>query len=66
MNSASLRWVSLGISAVAGRPLLPSPGYPAALEGLRLSSQSRSPLILINSAGALFPARRAGRALSLT
>lgn len=65
MNRASLRWVSLGNSAVAGRPLLPAPAYPAALEGLRLSSQPRSPLILINSAGALFPARRAGRALSL-
>lgn len=65
MDRARLRWGSLGISAVAGRSLLPAPGYPAALEGLRLSSQPGSPLILINSAGALFPARRAGRSLSL-
>lgn len=43
MNRAGLRWVSLGISAVAGRALLQAPGYPAALEGLRLSSQPGSP-----------------------
>lgn len=44
MNRAGWRWVSLGISAVAGHALLPAPGYPAALEGLRLSSHLGSTL----------------------